>query len=228
MFRVLFIGSAQRKLDEADDFRWERIEYGEGFEEAWQRRPDLVVFEAPSKAVAEEIIGSLKALDQEESLPFIAIIPTLTPSLEEILREAEDFLCEPYTPLELNVRVRRVLRRLYSVDAEGTIRVEDLVIDLRGMTVTLRGEPLLLTLKEYELLKLLASNPGRVFSRETLLNRIWGYDYIGGERTVDVHIRRLRAKVEKYGERLIETVRGVGYRFRPNPEPNSSSPKGRP
>jgi len=215
MFRVLFIGRTSRCLEDADDFQWQRVEYGDDLEEEiWERRPDLVVFEAPDRAVVQEVMGSLRALDREDSLPYIVIVPAPSPSLEEILLGAEDFLCEPYSPAELNIRVRRALRRLYSTDPDGTIRAGDLVIDLKGRRVVLRGEPVLLTFKEYELLKLLASNPGRVFSRETLLNRIWGHDYLGGDRTVDVHIRRLRAKIERYGERLIETVRGIGYRFR--------------
>jgi DNA-binding response OmpR family regulator len=79
--------------------------------------------------------------------------------------------------------------------------------------VTVNGSIVELTFKEYELLKLMASNPGRVYTREVLLNKIWGYDYFGGDRTVDVHIRRLRSKIEDSGHSYIETVRNIGYKF---------------
>ena len=92
------------------------------------------------------------------------------------------------------------------------LRRGGLVIDLERYTVTIDGEPVDLTYKEYELLVFLSSNPGKPFTREALLNRVWGYDYYGGSRTVDVHIRRIRAKVERR-EEFIETVRNVGYRF---------------
>ena len=87
------------------------------------------------------------------------------------------------------------------------------MIDTARCEVTVAGRPVLLTFKEYELLRFLASNPGRVFSRDSLLNRVWGYDYFGGDRTVDVHVRRLRSKIEPLGYSFIETVRNIGYRF---------------
>jgi len=94
------------------------------------------------------------------------------------------------------------------------IKHGDLLIDLPKYEVRQAGRLIVLTLKEYELLCLMASNPGRVFTRETLLNKIWGYNYYGGARTVDVHIRRLRSKIEDGGHSFIETVRGVGYKFK--------------
>jgi DNA-binding response OmpR family regulator len=91
--------------------------------------------------------------------------------------------------------------------------VRDLVVEPESYRATLRGTPIELTYMEFELLKFLMSHPGRVFTRETLLSRVWGYEYYGGVRTVDVHIRRLRAKLGEDHARFIETVRGVGYRF---------------
>jgi DNA-binding winged helix-turn-helix (wHTH) protein len=99
-------------------------------------------------------------------------------------------------------------------DARPTA-VGDLVIDEDSYQVRLRGEPLDLTFKEFELLKMLAAHPNRVFTRELLLQEVWGYDYFGGSRTVDVHIRRLRAKLGPEHESLIVTVRGVGYKLVP-------------
>jgi two-component system alkaline phosphatase synthesis response regulator PhoP len=93
------------------------------------------------------------------------------------------------------------------------IKCGDLVIDIAKYEVSIGGKLLALTFKEYELLKFLAKNRGRVFTRETLLNEVWGYDYYGGDRTVDVHIRRLRSKIEDSTHTFIETVRNIGYKF---------------
>jgi two-component system alkaline phosphatase synthesis response regulator PhoP len=95
----------------------------------------------------------------------------------------------------------------------GIIRSGDLVINTQQYDVFLAGRTVFLTFKEYELLKLLASNPGRVFSREQLLEQVWGYQYFGGTRTVDVHVRRLRSKIEDATHTFVDTVWNVGYRF---------------
>nr|WP_217625357.1 MULTISPECIES: response regulator transcription factor [Bifidobacterium] len=102
-----------------------------------------------------------------------------------------------------------------TVNADGQIRSGDLVVDTNGYTASLHGHPIDLAYKEFELLKYLVQHPGRVFTRAQLLQEVWGYDYYGGTRTVDVHIRRLRAKLGGEYEHLIGTVRNVGYRFDP-------------
>jgi DNA-binding response OmpR family regulator len=104
--------------------------------------------------------------------------------------------------------------------ADGHITSGDLVIDTNGYTASLGGKPIDLAYKEFELLKYLVQHPGRVFTRAQLLQEVWGYDYYGGTRTVDVHIRRLRAKLGSEYEHLIGTVRNVGYRFDPPDENN--------
>lgn len=129
---------------------------------------------------------------------------------------ADDFLALPAAPGELRRRVERALHRRRGIDDEHFVRRGALVIDLANYRVTVDGEPVALTYKEYELLRYLAMNAGRVSSREQLLNRVWGYDYFGGARTVDVHIRRIRAKIETRGHTFIETVRNVGYRMAPS------------
>ena len=98
---------------------------------------------------------------------------------------------------------------------DGLIRSGELIVDTNGYTATLRGIPIDLAYKEFELLKYLVQHPGRVFTRAQLLQEVWGYDYYGGTRTVDVHIRRLRAKLGGEYEHVIGTVRNVGYRFDP-------------
>jgi two-component system, OmpR family, alkaline phosphatase synthesis response regulator PhoP len=93
------------------------------------------------------------------------------------------------------------------------VRAGDLTLDLANYRVAVAGRPVELTFKEYELLRFLVQNPDKVLTREALLKRVWGYDYFGGSRTVDVHIRRLRSKLEDRGHVFIETIRNVGYRF---------------
>jgi DNA-binding response OmpR family regulator len=99
------------------------------------------------------------------------------------------------------------------VDTANVLRKDDLVLDLANYKVFVAEQPVSLTFKEFELLRFLMTNRGKVFTREALLNRVWGYEYFGGARTVDVHIRRLRAKIETGTTVYIETVRNVGYRF---------------
>jgi len=125
----------------------------------------------------------------------------------------DDFVLHPPNGEEVCARLVRLLA-LPTEDTANVIRCNDLVIDIANYTVTLASRPIDLTYKEYELLRFLATNPDRVFTREALLNRVWGYDYYGGSRTVDVHVRRLRSKIEGRTHTFIETVRNVGYRFR--------------
>ncbi|OAI43868.1 hypothetical protein AYO38_10300 [bacterium SCGC AG-212-C10] len=125
----------------------------------------------------------------------------------------DEFMMFPGTAAELTRRIERSLWRRHGIDSENFVRCGALTLDLSNYRVTVDGEPLVMTFKEYELLRFLAMNVGRVFTREQLLNRVWGYDYFGGARTVDVHIRRIRSKIEIHGHSFIETVRNVGYRL---------------
>ena len=125
----------------------------------------------------------------------------------------DDFVMTTSQPDELARRIERALWRKHGVDSENFVRCGALTLDLSNYRVTVDSESLVMTFKEYELLRFLAMNAGRVFTREQLLNRVWGYDYFGGARTVDVHIRRIRAKIEIHGHAFIETVRNVGYRL---------------
>jgi DNA-binding response OmpR family regulator len=118
-------------------------------------------------------------------------------------------------PAEVEARLRVAVGRLSSATAAagGLIRAGELTIDPDTYAAKLKGRPLDLTYKEFELLKFLAQHPGRVFTRDQLLREVWGYDYFGGTRTVDVHVRRLRAKLGSEYESMIGTVRQVGYKF---------------
>ena len=126
----------------------------------------------------------------------------------------DDFCLTPFHPRELEARLRHMFTRNGgSAVREDLIEHGGLVLNLETYQATFNGRPLDLTYMEYGLLKFLAQNPGKVFTRETLLSRVWGYEYYGGARTVDVHIRRLRAKLGEEHANLIQTVRSVGYRF---------------
>ncbi len=125
----------------------------------------------------------------------------------------DDFCLNPFHPRELEVRLRHLYWRSGASAAPELVEYGGLVLNLETYQAAVDGEPIDLTYMEYELLKFLAQNPGKVFTRETLLSRVWGYEYYGGARTVDVHIRRLRAKLGEEHAGLISTVRSVGYRF---------------
>ena len=147
-------------------------------------------------------------------LPVIALIsPDMLPNFDLSLG-VNDFVVSPPDTDELVTRVKLTLHRNRHVEGDDVIRAGSLVINPSTYEVSLRGKRVNLRFKEYELLRLLATNPGRVYSREALLSNIWGYDYFGGTRTVDVHIRRLRSKIEDAEHPYIETIWNVGYRFR--------------
>jgi two-component system, OmpR family, alkaline phosphatase synthesis response regulator PhoP len=125
----------------------------------------------------------------------------------------DDFAVGPVRPAELEARVKHLFWRTGRGTRPELVEYAGLVLNLETYQAAIAGKPLDLTYMEYELLKFLASHPGKVFTRETLLSRVWGYEYYGGARTVDVHVRRLRAKLGEEHAGLIHTVRSVGYRF---------------
>ena len=138
-----------------------------------------------------------------------------TQLVELELREElfDDFCMAPFHPRELEARLKHLFWRTGRGTRPELIEYGPLVLNLETYQAAIASRPLDLTYMEYELLKFLATHPGRVFTRETLLSRVWGYEYYGGARTVDVHVRRLRAKLGNEHEQLIQTVRSVGYRF---------------
>jgi DNA-binding response OmpR family regulator len=125
----------------------------------------------------------------------------------------DDFCLSPFHPRELEARITHLFWRTGRGTRPELVEYGSLVLNLETYQAAVSGRPLDLTYMEYELLKFLATHPGKVFTRETLLSRVWGYEYYGGARTVDVHIRRLRAKLGEEHAHLISTVRSVGYRF---------------
>ncbi len=151
-------------------------------------------------------------------IPSLAII---SPESLLMLKDSEisDFITTPIKLSELITRCQRITKRTNNASTEKLIKYGDLLINPDNYEVKIKGIRVNLRFKEYELLLLLASNPGRVYDRASLLNQIWGYDYFGGTRTVDVHIRRLRSKIEVLPDtEYIETIWNVGYRFKEKTE----------
>ena len=132
---------------------------------------------------------------------------------------ADDYITKPFSIRELLARIKAILRRTKSLsESEEIYRCNDMCINFERREVTILDNKIDLTLKEFELLEILVKNRGKILTRETLLDKIWGYEYVGETRTIDVHIRYLRKKIEVADKnpRFIETIRGVGYRFNPN------------
>jgi DNA-binding response OmpR family regulator len=193
-------------------------------EAARRERPDLVVLDVMLPG-----FDGIEAMRQLHELPGEPVpVILLTARAEEsdrligLRRGADDYVVKPFSPAELVARVEVVLRRAARAGtSDGGEDVAPIVhgqlaIDQAARVVTLDGEELSLTQREYELLRFLAARPGRVFSRDQLMEQVWGYDFYTDTSTVTVHVRRLRAKLEPdpAHPRFIETVWGVGYRFR--------------
>jgi DNA-binding response OmpR family regulator len=146
--------------------------------------------------------------------PLLLIVHHIELSDLELREELfDDFMCVPLDREELSARLRHLFWRTGRGTRPELVEYKELVLNLETYQAMVAGQPMDLTYMEYELLKFFASHPGKVFSRETLLSRVWGYDYYGGARTVDVHVRRLRAKLGEEHASYIQTVRSVGYRF---------------
>jgi DNA-binding response OmpR family regulator len=186
-----------------------------------QLAPSMVVVDAAENpGQAWQVLTTLRREDAERT---IAVIVERTDLDRFPWQEYADEFVYPGAP-EAELRVRLAMLRRRAGDREGsTVRLGDLRIDVDTYKVTAGGRPLDLTFKEFELLKFLAQHPGRVFTRAQLLQEVWGYDYFGGTRTVDVHVRRLRAKLGTEHEQIIGTVRNVGYRFVVPPKDSASA-----
>jgi DNA-binding response OmpR family regulator len=175
---------------------------------------DAVIIEL--HAAAEDTVARrlLEAAQAGDAPPIIGVIPREGLDGYDPALELDDFVLAGAPPEELSARVRQAIWKRHRVDTKNLLKCGDLTMDLANYTVHVSGRPVELTYKEYELLRYLAQNQGRVVTRETLLSRVWGYNFYGGARTVDVHIRRLRSKIEDRHNTFVETVRNVGYRFR--------------
>ncbi len=177
-------------------------------------QPDVVVIEVGPGRPARVPVENLLAVHGVEELPVLAVVdPDQMRELASLSR-LTDFAVLPLRPGELAVRARRRLA-VSTRDDEDRIRVMGLLIDLKGFEVSVEGAVIDLTYQEFQLLKFLASHPRQAFTRDQLLARVWGYDYYGGSRTVDIHVRRIRAKLGASYAVCIQTIRHVGYKWVP-------------
>jgi len=191
------------------------ISHNNGVREAViSQHPDIILPETYEQLPNSQTREMIKMLKKERQLPVIALVPREMLNTIDGHLDTDDFITSPYDAKELVLRINRLLYKGKSKDSDEVIKRDGLMIDLVRCEVTVEGVVVELTFKEYELLRLLAGHPGRVYTRETLLDKIWGYDYYGGDRTVDVHVRRLRSKIEDSNHTFIETVRNIGYRFK--------------
>lgn len=177
--------------------------------------PTVVVIDA-----GDDVPRALRTVKKVRSGGALAEVPILIalplarlPGLD-LSAGFDDFVLTPLVPAELYARVRQLDWRAAAFGSDELVKIDELVIDLAGHEARLAGGKLGLTHQEFELLAFLAQHRGRAFTRDQLLERVWGYAYTGGTRTVDIHVRRLRAKLGPTAGELIETVRNLGYKLR--------------
>ena len=173
---------------------------------------DLVVVAINGAAPGSEMRNLPQRIKEKTRLPLVTLLSSKSLDMLDSAVDVDDFIMEPWNTAELIARVRRILHRRLDGNSKDIISCGEVTIDPAKCEVAFRGRLVELTFREYELLKFLAGNRGKVFSRDALLDKVWGYDFYGGDRTVDVHIRRLRSKLDESD--CIETVRNMGYRFR--------------
>jgi DNA-binding response OmpR family regulator len=178
------------------------------------RPPNVVIVEAGDDvARAQKTIKRLRDDGPLAEVPvLIAVAVARLPALDFSIG-FDDFVLMPLVPAELYARMRQLDWRTATFGSDEILKIDDLVIDIAGYEVRLAGRRVELTHQEFELLRFLAQHRGRVFTRDALLERAWGYRYAGGTRTVDIHVRRVRAKLGEAGA-ILETVRNVGYKIR--------------
>ena len=192
------------------------FEDGTSFWEALQKqRPELVVLDVMLPGIdGIELLRRMKSSPELDSIPVVMATAKGTEydKIQGLDLGADYYIAKPFGVMELVSCVKAVLRRCAPKQVEHLLKTGGLIVNLDQHTVTADGERVALTFKEFELLRLFLANPGIAFTRDQLMEEIWGTDYLGESRTVDMHIRTLRQKLGKYGD-MIETVRNVGYRL---------------
>lgn len=192
------------------------FEDGTSFWEALQKqRPELVVLDVMLPGIdGIELLRRMKSSPELDSIPVVMATAKGTEydKIQGLDLGADYYIAKPFGVMELVSCVKAVLRRCAPKQVEHLLKASGLIVNLDQHTVTADGERVALTFKEFELLRLFLSRPGMAFTRDQLMEEIWGTDYLGESRTVDMHIRTLRQKLGKYGD-MIETVRNVGYRL---------------
>ncbi len=195
---------------------------GEQALEKITQKPDLVILDVMMpKMDGYEVCAKIRAMEEYKNLPIIFLTAKAS-EIDEIHGlniGANDFVAKPISPKKLIARVKSNLRKIEAAQEQSNapkeIVIGPLVINREKYSVTLKGKRIIFPKKEFEILAYLASNPGKVFHREKILNDVWGTDVFVVERTIDVHVRKIREKLGSH-EDLIETIKGVGYRFKSN------------
>lgn len=178
-----------------------------------EREFDLVVLEVGG--VSSSQVENIESTLADNSTPLLLVVTEAQmPELHLPMRPVSDFICASASDAEYAVRIRHLLWPGEETGDDDIVKVDELTVNLATYQVRVDDVPVDLTYMEYSLLAFMVTHPGRAYSRETLLRRVWGFDYCGGSRTVDVHVRRIRAKLGPQASSRIETVRGVGYLFR--------------
>jgi two-component system alkaline phosphatase synthesis response regulator PhoP len=183
--------------------------------------PDLVILDVMMPGLdGYGVLSQIRSFRETTRIPVIMLTAkgADTDKVFGLEMGADDYISKPFSVSELIARVRALLRRVVSNRASGLQQYGSIGIDKRAHKAMLAGSELVLTLKEFDLLAYLAENAGLAFTREKLMEEIWGLGYYGDMRTVDVHITHLRGKLGSEAGNMIETVRGVGYRFKPEDE----------
>lgn len=175
---------------------------------------DLVIYEAQSDALANVAMVEAALAEEGSAAMLVVVDQGLLAELRLPVQVRADFVVAGACADECAARIRQLLWPGNEASATDFITIDNMTINLATYQVTIDGEPVDLTLMEYSLLSFLATHPSRAYSREALLHRVWGFEYCGGTRTVDVHIRRVRSKVGPQVASHIVTVRGVGYLFK--------------
>jgi DNA-binding response OmpR family regulator len=187
---------------------------GLDLDELAERPPTVVVVEAGDDlGRAQKTIKRLRDDGPLIEVPILVAVTVARLSLLDFSIGFDDFVLMPLVPAELYARMRQLDWKTATFGSDEVLKIDDLVIDIAGYEVRIAGRRIELTHQEFELLRFLAQHRGRVFTREALLERAWGYRYAGGTRTVDIHVRRVRSKLGEMGS-VVETVRNVGYKMR--------------
>ena len=191
----------------------------DGYLKTKEFQPDLILLDWMLSNISG--IDLLKKIRSDETLEQIPVIMLTAKNMEEDKLEgledgADDYITKPFSVKEVLARITSVLRRYKYTSNEKieVLKADDIQVNVNKHIVTKNGQEIELTLKEFQILKLLIENKGNVLTRTFLLDKIWGYDYYGETRTLDVHIRHLRKKIGDNDSKLIETVRGVGYKIK--------------
>ena len=179
-----------------------------------EKDPDLLIIN-PVNTYFEimDLYYAIKKEPQAQDLPIVLLMDESEMKTADLPSGIQEVLYRPLRIPEAVARLKLLFKRIHKIDQKNLIQRGKLVIDVAKYEIRIGDKKIDLTFTEFELLKFLCGHPGTVFTREVLLNKVWGYEYYGGTRTVDVHIRRLRSKIEGRSSSFIETVRNIGYKF---------------